>query len=319
MFLIFINDLPLEVVSPISLFADDSKIFTKIVSEEHSADEDGFRGDEILQRDLNRIKTWADKWKMEFNVGKCKVMHLGSSNPRNRYFMGQDELAVTTEERDLGVLVDDSLEFDKHIHGVVNKANRMLGLIKIGFNSLDKESFMNIYPVLVRPLLEYCVQVWSPYKQRYISLIERVQERATKLVGSMRHLPYEERLRRLGLTTLVERRHRGDMIETYKILTGREKIDPTSYFRVANERGDPELARGYRLINSNSQRRVPNSERRRNTFSQRVIVPWNRLSRDEVSAPTTSTFKTRFDKRDIERRAQREGRDGRAYNHLYHL
>ena len=195
----------------------------------------------------------------------------------------------------------------------------MLDLINMGFNSLDKESFMNIYPVLVRPLLEYCVQVWSPYKQMHISLIERVQERATRLVSSMRNLSYEERLRRLGLTTLVERRYRGDMIETYKILTGKERIDPERYFRVANERGDPELTRGYRLINSSRQQKVPNTARRRYTFSQRVLVPWNRLSRDEVSAPKTTTFKARFDKRETERRAQREERDGRAYNHLYHL
>ena len=64
---------------------------------------------------------------------------------------------------------------------------------------------MNLYPVLVRPLLEYCVQVWSLYKRKYINLIEHVQRRATKLVPTLRDLPYEERLARLKLTTLEER------------------------------------------------------------------------------------------------------------------
>ena len=97
---------------------------------------------------------------MEFNVDKCKIMHLGKTNPRHTYMMGGVDLETTSGERDLGVLVDDRLEFDKHIKGIVNKANRMLGMIRIGFSCLDEKIFMNIYPVLVRPLLEYCVQVF---------------------------------------------------------------------------------------------------------------------------------------------------------------
>jgi len=79
LFLIFINDLPLEVISLLSLFADDTKLFRRIISENDR---------EILQKDLDNIAKWADKWKMEFNVGKCKIMHLGRSNPGYSYSMG---------------------------------------------------------------------------------------------------------------------------------------------------------------------------------------------------------------------------------------
>ena len=116
-------------------------------------------GKEVLQRDLNNIKEWADKWKMEFNVDKCKVMHLGRLNQCHEYTMGGEDLKVTKEEKDLGVLVDNKLEFGNHIRAITNKANRMLGMIKIGFTCMDKEIFMHLYPVLVRPLLEYYVQV----------------------------------------------------------------------------------------------------------------------------------------------------------------
>ena len=143
--------------------------------------------------------------------------------------MDGSDLTTTNEEKDLGVLIDDKLGFDKHIRSIVKKANRMLGLIKIGFSCLDKEIFMNLYPVLVRPLLEYCVQVWSPYKRKYINLLEGVQRRATKLVPELRELQYEERLKKLGLTTLEERRVRGDMIETYKIITGKEDINSSNF------------------------------------------------------------------------------------------
>ena len=137
--------------------------------------------------------------------------------------MGGSELAETREERYLGVLIDDQLNFDKHIRGIVNKANRMLGMIKIGFACLDKEMFMNLYPVLVRPLIEYCVQVWSPHMQKHIDLLEGVQRRATKLVPELRNMTYEKRLEKLGLTSLEDRRIRGDMIETYKIMTEKRR------------------------------------------------------------------------------------------------
>ena len=207
---------------------------------------------------------------MEFNVDKCKIMHLGKTNPKHAYTMGGGDLAITTEEKDLGVTIDDRLEFDIHIKNIVNKANRMLGLIRIGFTCLDREIFMNLYPVLVRPLLEYCVQVWSPYKQKYINILERVQERATRLVPGMKNKSYEERLRILKLTKLVERRFRGDMIETYKIINRKEDIDPDKLFTIRPMRGDPAIHRGSIIF---KPRNVNNREPRKNSFIQRVVNP----------------------------------------------
>ena len=167
----------------------------------------------------------------------------------------------------------------------------MLGLIKIGFSCLDKEIFMNLYPVLVRPLLEYCVQVWSPYKRKYINLLEGVQRRATKLVPELRELQYEERLKKLGLTTLEERRVRGDMIETYKIITGKEDINPSKFFTMATVRGDPELTHSMKKYKKSFR-----LNKRKYSFSQRVIDKWNTLDKATVESQKTSGFKRKYDK-----------------------
>ena len=300
LFLIFINDLPLEVISHTSLFADDSKLFTRIVSEKNRA-LDNHNGHEALQRDLDAVREWAGRWKMEFNVDKCKIMHLGKTNPKHTYTMGGTSLTVTTAEKDLGVLIDDKLNFRSHIKEIVSKANRVLGLIRIGFDCLDKEMFMNLYPVLVRPHLEYCVQVWSPHLVREIKLVEGVQRRATKLVPELKELPYEERLKRLGLTTLEERRVRGDMIETYKIMTGKENVDRDKFFQIIPTRGDPQLRHNMKLYKKSFF-----CSERQHFFSQRVIDNWNGRGKAVVESDKTGTFKKRLDKEDKERRAIRE-------------
>jgi len=81
-----------------------------------------------------------------------------------------------------------------------------------------------LYKSYVRPLLEFSIQAWSPSLRKDINCLEQVQRRATKLVVGSKRLQYADRLHELGLTTLEKRRLRGDLIETFKIVTGIDKV-----------------------------------------------------------------------------------------------
>ena len=221
LFTLFVNDIPSELETIISMYADDTKVYTAITSESSITS---------LKSDLRKLETWAQLMQMKFHPAKCKVMHLGKNNPKETYQMKTAEgkyhnLEETELEKDLGVEIDNRLKFSHHIQSKINKANRVLGCLKHTFKFLNKEIFTLLYKSLVRPHLEYASCIWSPQIKRDQDAIERVQRRATRLLPELRNLPYTSRLQQLNLPTLKYRRRRADMIETYRIMTNQHSIN----------------------------------------------------------------------------------------------
>ena len=95
LFLIFINDLDIELGSSVMKFADDTKIYRPVNSISDCQD---------LQRDLNTVCSWAKKWQMEFNVSKCKTVHYGKKNICHKYTVEGQPVEEVSKEKDLGVV-----------------------------------------------------------------------------------------------------------------------------------------------------------------------------------------------------------------------
>jgi ribonucleases P/MRP protein subunit RPP40 len=241
-----------------------------------------------MQRDLDKIYQWGVKWQMEFNLDKCVVMHLGHKNRNHRYTLNGTVLKSVDEERDLGVVIDNKLKLKKQCAKAANRANQVLGMIKRNVRSRSQDVILKLYKGLVRPLLEYSIQAWMPYRNGDIKLLERVQKRATKMISCVRDKRYEDRLAELKLTTLEERRIRGDMIMTYKMLYGLERVDINKLGLIYNNssrRGNSKklLKKGCRL------------DIRKHSFSMRIIDKWNSLSEEVVTSTTLNSFKNKYD------------------------
>ena len=216
LFVIFINDLPDEVKHNLcKLFADDCKLYGVV---EHD-------GEDMIQDDINHMESWSKRWQLMFNASKCKVMHFGYSNPRKDYVLYGEILEQSRNEKDLGVIIDDTLKFHVHAAAASKKANQILGVIKKAYTTRDPFSIRTLYESMVRPHLEYGNAIWGPFYQGDIKKIEAVQRRATKLIPELRDIPYGERLTRLKLPSLLYRRKRGDMIVMYKIMNGQVRLD----------------------------------------------------------------------------------------------
>ena len=293
LFVIFINDLPecTDAESSLYLFADDNKLFRKIKSEQdcHS-----------LQADLTKTKEWTDEWLLTFHLDKYKYMRIGDTNVVDGGYeldRGQ-QLPRIEVEKDLGVQIDEKLSFSNHISEKVNKANKIMGLIRRTFVALDKASFKPLYMSLVRPILEYANQVWSPYLIKDIVALENVQRRATRMLPGMKDKPYEERLKELGLPSLAYKRSRGDMIETFKIVKG--LYDEEVCGDIFTRRSGPST-RGHNWRIYKEQVRL---NKRKYSFPIRVVNNWNSLQEGVVESVTVDQFKRRLD-RSLARQDQR--------------
>ncbi|KAK4824977.1 hypothetical protein QYF61_022503 [Mycteria americana] len=242
--------LTLSVSHTLSKFADDTKLSGVVDMPE---------GWDAIQRDLDKLEKWAHVNLMRFNEAKCRVLHLG-----------------------LGVLVDEKLDMSQ-------KANRIVGCIKRSMASRSRELNLPLYSALVRPHLEYCVQLWSPQHRKDMELLERIQRRATKMIRGMECLSYEQRLRELGLLSLEKRRLQRDLIAAFQYLKGAYKKDEDRLFSRAccnRTRGN-----GFKLREGRFRLDI-----RKKFFTMRVVRHWNRLPREVVDAPSLETFKVRLDR-----------------------
>ena len=282
LFLIFINDLDAasSVIQVMKKFADDTKLG-------HTVSSEAERGE--LQGALDNLGNWAELWGMEFNVKKCKVMHVGFNNQRYTYTMSGEQLEVTEEERDIGVNMTSSLKPSQQCKKAARTAQTVLSQLARAFHFRDRHVFLRLYIQYVRPHLEYAVSAWAPWYETDKECLEKVQRRAVNMISGLKATNYAEKLKELGITSLEERRRYLDMLQTYKVMTGKDNVERSTWFDMASS---GQRATRQAADPLNIRPKAARLEVRRHFFSQRVVERWNEIPEKVKSAESVIGFKS---------------------------
>lgn len=277
LFLLFINDLTESIVSPSFIFADDVKVV-------------GANGRADLERDIEKIVAWSQKWDLPLNAGKSQLLSKARNSLLAVGDWGQFEVSTVDKTKDLGVIVTADFSWSAQCEAAAHRARRELFKLKSVLSCKKSDVFMPFYKAIVRPHLEYCVQAWAPLYKKDALCLEKVQRLATRIIEGQRGKDYSQRLSDLNLFSLERRRVRGDLIEVFKIKKGLLGISAGDFFTEAPHR----VTRGheYKLMKQHCRLNI-----RANFFSNRIVNRWNKLPEELINLSNVQAFKKALDKR----------------------
>ena len=281
LFLLYINDLPFIVSSHVKLYADDTLIYRIINSAEDIT---------ILQKDLNTLSEWANKWLMSFNPSKCVHLTITrKTNPlKSSYSICGSVIQQSNSAKYLGVTITSNLSWSEHINNITNKANSIRAFLQRNLNQCHQLVKSTCYITYVRPILEYASTVWSPHQVGDINRLEMVQRRAARFVCNNfnRTASVTAMLNHLNWPTLECRRNQAKLHMFYKIINNIISI-PYDHLTQSST-----TTRGHSM-------RYMQLAARTNTylysFFPSTIRLWNSLSNEIVFSRDFDCFKSSLD------------------------
>ena len=284
MFILYINDIGKNTGSSIRLFADDCVLY-RVIREAADA--------EVLQNDLSMMCSWAKDWQMLFNADKCSLLTVTRKrNPlRFTYNIHGKNLKLVEHHPYLGLELDKDLNWNHHAANTVNKAQRLLNLLRRNLSGCSADTKGLAYKALVRPVLEYAACAWDPYQAKHIQQLESVQRRAARFVTKehSRFTSVTELLKRLEWRSLQERRLIARLAMFHKTVHGQAACIIPECFKPSA--GDV-CTRGSRA----GQYTIPHGrvDVYRFSFFPRTIRLWNMLPAELVQSPDVQVFRTQL-------------------------
>ena len=217
LFSVFIDDVVEQCNNNIYLYADDSTIFAPVTSS---------NGPEVaasLNEDLERIRKWADVWKVTFEPSKCKAMILSRRrNPsRPDIFFGTTKISLSEQMEVLGLCIDSKLTWTTHLSNICKRAGQRLGALRKLANKLDAKGRANIFKTQVRSIMEYSCLAWMNAAQTTLRQLDAIQKKALKIIGVDEDLALQQH----AISKLSHRREVAATTVLYKMHTPSCPVD----------------------------------------------------------------------------------------------
>ena len=188
LFIIYINDIINDIESDILIFADDTSLFASAVDPAETA--------AILNRDLIKIATWADKWKVTFNAKKSKDIIFSNKILNNSppLHFHDKQIERVNSHKHLGLVLTSNLDWSSQVEQVCLKANRKLAVLRT-VRFLNRQTLDLLYKLTVRSIIDYALPIYcNSLRQIELRRYEDIQYRSAKLVTGALHLTSKEKL-----------------------------------------------------------------------------------------------------------------------------
>ena len=200
LFIIYMNDIIEDIESDILIFADDTSLMATGSDPAETAQQ--------LNRDLQRISSWATKWKVLFNAKKSKDVIFSKKCLNNSppLLLNETVIERVNTHKHLGLILTSSLDFSVQVNEVCLKANRKLSVLR-SVKLLNRQTLDILYKLTVRSVIDYALPVYyKSLKQTEIGRLENLQYRAGKIVSGALHYTSKEKLNlELGWESIIDR------------------------------------------------------------------------------------------------------------------
>ena len=200
--------------------------------------------------------------------------------------------------KDLGITISSDLKWCNHVKNVVKNASFASHQLLKSIRTKNIWTLLKLYKTYIRPKLEFNTPVWCPYLNKDVDKIEGVQGRITKYIFLRCGTPfssYEDRIFKLNLKSLKQRRIIYDLIQIYKIINNLSDLTFSDFFVYRpmkyNLRGNSVK------IDTNFKH---NSDEWRSSFFNRVVKYWNSLPDSVASSSSLQIFKTKIKTIDLD-------------------
>ena len=184
LFLIYINDLPDELICKLVIYADDTTLYSCLDGKAET-EEQRLALSQSLESDLSRISDWGKKWQVTLNSEKTKVLSA------NRYVnpeatpisMSGTTLEESSSIRLVGLTLSKDLTWNEYISSIAKKASMKVGSLYRARRCLSPEVILHLYKSLIRPCMEYCCHIWAGASVSMLNMLDRIQRRVIYMVG----------------------------------------------------------------------------------------------------------------------------------------
>ena len=183
MFLLYINDLPDDVLCNIAIYADDTTLYSKW--EQASDLWQQLELASELESDLQDTVDWGRKWLIDFNTGKTQLVSFDWSKNTGAIDVKMDGSVLEEKSsfKMLGLTFSSKLDWGSYIASIAKLVSKKNGVLIRSMKFLSPEVALYLYKSTIQPCMEYCCHLWAGAPSCYLELLDKLQKRICRTVG----------------------------------------------------------------------------------------------------------------------------------------